>query len=142
VTTEELDALLSVETGAASEEDTGAAEYPASEEAAEETAAADEYVAGEEAAAEDDAWTADEYAAGEDAAEDATDDGEDAAEDAAEVAAEVAASEPTLLEPVGVSPARTQPVFAVNAAGQVTFLKLTLGLSAPSNQPKRKSHPG
>ena len=130
MTTGKLDALLSVETGAASEEDTEAAEYPAGEEEAEETAAAEEYAAGEEAAAEDDAWAAGED---EDAAEDTTEDGDDAAEDAAEVAAEVAASEPTLLELVGVSPDRMHPVFAVKAAGQVTFWKLTLGLSAPSN---------
>jgi len=123
VATAELAKVLMVKAGAASEEETGTAadEYAADEEAADDAAT-------EEAEA---AEAAEEYAAG-----------DDAEEDAAEDAAEVAASEPTLLGPVGVSPALTHPVFAVNAAGQVTFWKLTAGLSAPSNQPKRKLHPG
>ena len=36
-----------------------------------------------------------------------------------------------LAEPEGVSPCLTQPVLAVSAAGQVTFLKVIAGLSAP-----------
>jgi len=48
----------------------------------------------------------------------------------------------TVAGPVGASliasSARTQPDLAVMAAGQVTCLKVTVGLSAPSNQSKRK----
>lgn len=42
---------------------------------------------------------------------------------------------------VGTSPALTQPVLAVSAAGQVTCLKVTPGLSLPPNQSKRHSQP-
>lgn len=52
----------------------------------------------------------------------------------------------TTLAPVGdseiESSARTQPDFAVIAAGQVTCSKETVGLSEPSNQSKRQSQPG
>jgi len=44
------------------------------------------------------------------------------------------ASVETELAPVGTSPARTHPVFAVKAAGHSTWTKSTVGLSAPSNQ--------
>lgn len=39
------------------------------------------------------------------------------------------------------SSALIQPVFAVRAAGQATCVKETVGLSAPSNQPKRQLQP-
>ena len=35
----------------------------------------------------------------------------------------------------------THPVLAAREAGQTTFFQLTLGLSDPANQPKRKLHP-
>jgi len=59
----------------------------------------------------------------------------------ADVAADVAAEAPSVATtdgPVGVSSALTQPVFAVRAAGQATWVKETVGLSAPSNQSKRQ----
>lgn len=48
----------------------------------------------------------------------------------------------TELGPVGSSPERTHPVFAVSAAGHSTCTKSTVGLLAPSNQSYRQSHPG
>jgi hypothetical protein len=44
------------------------------------------------------------------------------------------AAELGLEGPVGVSPALTQPLFAVISAGHATGLKSTLGLSPPPNQ--------
>jgi len=65
-----------------------------------------------------------------------------------ELAAEVAGLEPPLVHvattagPVGssetLSSARTQPVFSVRAAGQVTCLYVIAGLSAFWNQSKRQ----
>lgn len=58
-----------------------------------------------------------------------------AALEAAELVLDGAADEDEALEPpVGTSPALTHPVLAVKTAGHSTCTKLTVGLSAPSNQ--------
>ena len=44
----------------------------------------------------------------------------------------------TVEGPVGVSPLRTQPDFAVSAAGHVTSVKVTPGLSESPNQSNRQ----
>jgi hypothetical protein len=59
-------------------------------------------------------------------------------DDAEEATALPLASAAGMLE----SSALLQPVLLVRAAGHSTCLKSTVGLSAPMNHPKRKSHPG
>jgi hypothetical protein len=124
-------------TGASESDDKVGGEYVATGEVDATGASGSDDVGGEYVAAEEDDATGasgsddvgGEYvAAGED---DVT--GEDEA---------TAETELVSVLPVGVSPALTQPVLAVRAAGQVTWTKSTVGLLAPMNQSNRKSHPG